>query len=92
MRSYVSPAVLDGFARGRVLGCCLEPGEVLGLHARRGLHDVERALVAYLREAPGTRATPLLTVGGGRGMGVARSARLGGPGAKPLPRAARVEG
>lgn len=57
--SYVSPAVIEGHARGEVLPCCLQDGELPRLAAGAGLHRVERALVAYLRaagEAPAGRA------------------------------------
>jgi DNA topoisomerase-1 len=87
--SYVSPAVLDGFARGRVLGCCLGPAEVLGQHARGGLHEVERELVAYLRGAPRRGPEPRVVGGGGRG-GAPAVVRPAGAGAQPSRRAARA--
>jgi DNA topoisomerase-1 len=94
--SYVSPAVLDGFARGRVTGCCLEPDEVLGGHARGGLHAVERAVVELLRNAaPRTRDTVRVARRGALEAGRAPGSRLpgsipAGPAAMPLPRAARA--
>lgn len=47
--SYISPAVLDGFARGEVVGACLGQDEVLGLAKNGGLHPAERALARFLR-------------------------------------------
>jgi DNA topoisomerase-1 len=84
--SYVSPAVLEAFGRGRVVGCCLEPGVVLG--ERPELCETERALVALLR---GARARPprLRLVAGGGGRGPPRAARPTGAAAKPERRAAR---
>lgn len=89
--SYVSPAVLDGFTRGRVVGCCLGPDEVLGLHARGRLHEVERALVAFLRGGPPRARAPLRLAGAAAtgGLRGGRS-RPAGAGAKPLPLAARA--
>jgi DNA topoisomerase-1 len=88
--SYVSPAVLEGFARGRVLRCGLAPGEVLGQHAGGGLHEVERALVAYLREAPAAGGPRLRVLPGG-GRGGPRPVRAGGAAARPPRAAARAD-
>jgi DNA topoisomerase-1 len=83
--SYVSPAVLDGFARGRVVSCALADGEVLGAGA--GLGEAERALVALLRA--GGKGPPRLRVLAGGGRGEAPRAAPSGTGAKPARRAAR---
>ncbi|WP_041450694.1 DNA topoisomerase IB [Anaeromyxobacter dehalogenans] len=65
--SYVSPAVLQAFGRGKVIGCCYAPDEV-GVAVTRGLHRVEAALVRLLREeeapAPRAGAAPASRVGG----------------------------
>ncbi|BDG01987.1 DNA topoisomerase IB [Anaeromyxobacter oryzae] len=88
--SYISPAVLDGFARGKVLRCALADAEVI--EAPPGaLHETERALVAFLREASPRAAPPLRALeGGGRpAPGPRRATRPTGTTAKPLRRAAR---
>jgi DNA topoisomerase-1 len=89
--SYVSPAVLDAFARGDTVGACLAPDEVLGLRVTPGgLHEAERALVALLRSSSGGTPPPLRVVaGGGRGAQAA-ARRAAGPIAKPEGRAARA--
>lgn len=84
--AYVSPAVLEAFARGRVVGCCLDADAVLG--DRPALCGTERALVALLRVAQG-RPPGLRVVAGGGGRGAPRAARPTGTGAKPDRRAAR---
>jgi DNA topoisomerase-1 len=84
--AYVSPAVLEGFARGRVIAACLAAGAQA---PARGLLPAERALATFLREwSPGPRRpSPLrLLRGGPRAPARARPA---GPAAKPLRRAAR---
>jgi DNA topoisomerase-1 len=58
--SYVSPAVFAGFARGRVVASCLPDGDVFSAAHRRSLLEAERALVAFLRAAPGARRRPAL--------------------------------
>jgi DNA topoisomerase-1 len=83
--SYVSPAVLEGFARGSVVACALRDGEVLG--ARPELCEAERALVALLRAAE--RRAPLRLVAGGAGRRPLEPARPSGATAKPARRAAR---
>ena len=89
--SYISPAVLDGFAVGRVIGCCMGPDDVIGDHAP-ALHRAERELLALLREAaPPRRPPPKLRVmrGSGRGASPPPASRPSGSTAKPLRRAAR---
>lgn len=83
--AYVSPAVLDAFARGRVVARGLADGEVLGASPR--LCDAEREVLALLR--PGERGAALPSLaGGGRGdRGV--PARPSGAMGKPARRAAR---
>jgi DNA topoisomerase-1 len=83
--SYVSPAVLDGFAKGRVMSCALADGEVLG--RKPGLCHAERALVAVLRAAE--RRPALRVIAGGAGRGRPEPARPAGATAKPARRAAR---
>jgi DNA topoisomerase-1 len=83
--SYVSPAVLDGFGKGRVVGCGLGEGEVLG--ARPELCEAERALVALLRAAE--RRPALRVLAGGAGRLAPEDARPTGATAKPARRAAR---
>jgi DNA topoisomerase-1 len=89
--SYISPAVLDGFDRGRVIGCCLEPDGVIGDHAA-ALHGAERELLALLRAAAPSRrsAAPLRILRGtGQGTTPPRATQPSGSTAKPLRRAAR---
>jgi hypothetical protein len=84
--SYISPAVFEGFARGRVIGACLGPRDVVGLSPPGGLHAAERALATFLRAAtPRPALRPVR--GGSRGPG--RASRPTGSTAKPLRRAAR---
>ena len=86
--SYVSPAVLSSFTRGRCLACALPPDAVLG--TARGLHGAERALVALLRGAARRRSPALrLLAGGGRG-GPRPVRAAGGATAEPDRRAARA--
>jgi DNA topoisomerase-1 len=95
--SYISPAVLAGFARGRCVASALGPDDVVGLDLPAGgLHPAERALADFLREASrGRVGTGLrLLQGGGRGAreddgreGAAREPA--GAVAKPMKRAAR---
>jgi DNA topoisomerase-1 len=87
--SYISPAVLDGFARGEVVASCLGPDDVLGLARRGGLHPAERALATFLRGVA-------LRTPGGRGLrairGGARAEATGRPSSAvgmPARRAAR---
>ena len=87
--SYISPAVLDGFAQGEVVGSCLRPEDVLGLARGGGLHPAERALARFLeavaRRAPGGPRLRLVR-GGARSEATRRpSSALG----KPDRRAAR---
>ncbi|HET8541535.1 MAG TPA: DNA topoisomerase IB [Anaeromyxobacter sp.] len=82
--SYVSPAVLAGFGRGRVVGCALADGEVLG--ATPALCEAERELVALLRAAERRPALRALAGGGG---GSPEAAAPTGATAKPARRAAR---
>lgn len=84
--SYVSPAVLDGFEKGRVIETCLREGEVLG--SKPGLCEAERALVALLRAAE-RKPTVLRAIAGGASRGGPANARPTGATAKPLRRAAR---
>jgi DNA topoisomerase-1 len=84
--SYVSPAVLDEFVRGRAIACGFGPDELFATASRARLHAVERALVAFLRQAA-PRPGPRVLRGGGRAP--TRAARPAGPTAKPLRRAAR---
>jgi DNA topoisomerase-1 len=87
--SYVSPAVIDAFGRGRCISCSLAPGEVIG--RTRRLHPAEEALVALLRASVRRRrSAPVVRLlrGGGRGLG--RPAPSSGPTAKPEGRAARA--
>jgi DNA topoisomerase-1 len=44
--SYIVPAVLDGFSRGRVIGAALD--DVAALTAQKGLHPSEKALLEFL--------------------------------------------
>jgi DNA topoisomerase I len=88
--SYISPAVLDGFQRGRVLGCSLEPEGVVVVTARDGLHEVERELVSFLRASVARRSSgPKLRVIAGGGRAAAATQRPAGTAAKPVTRAAR---
>jgi DNA topoisomerase-1 len=91
--SYVSPAVLQGFARGRVIGCCLGTDDVIGLAGRGGLHEAERALAELLSASvPRAPQRPALRFvrGGSRGAQTG-ALRPTGSTAKPLTRAARAE-
>jgi DNA topoisomerase I len=87
--SYISPAVLDGFERGEVVGACLGQDDVLGLAKGGGLHAAEHALATFLR------AVARRTAGGPRLRalrGGARTEAAGRPStavAKPDRRAAR---
>ncbi|HSD20958.1 MAG TPA: DNA topoisomerase IB, partial [Anaeromyxobacter sp.] len=87
--SYISPAVLDGFARGHVVGSCLRPDDVLGLAKRGGLHPAERALARFLRavarRAPGGPRLRVLPGGARQEPARRPSSALG----KPDRRAAR---
>lgn len=89
--SYISPAVVDGFHDGQVIGAALEPDCVIGDHAA-ALHAAERELLALLRAAsPPRRRAPVVATlrSGGRGTRPPRAGRPAGSAAKPLPRAAR---
>jgi DNA topoisomerase-1 len=87
--SYVSPAVIDAFTRGRCISCTLAPDEVLG--RARGLHPAERALVALLRASVRERRrAPALRLVRGGGRGPSRPERAGGGTGKPDRRAARA--
>jgi DNA topoisomerase-1 len=86
--SYVSPAVIQAFARGRCLSCSLAPDEVLG--RTRGLHPAEEALVALLRASTRRRAAPVLRVLSGGGRGPGRALGAGGATRTPDRRAARA--
>jgi DNA topoisomerase-1 len=85
--SYVSPAVIEGFEKGRVLSCGLGAREVLG--SRPELCAAERALVAMLK-AVERRPVRLRLVQGGAGRGAPALPRPAGAGAKPQRRAARA--
>jgi DNA topoisomerase-1 len=87
--SYISPAVFDGFARRRVIDCCLGPDEVVGGVGRGGLHHAERALVTFLRAAEAPRRVARRVVRGGPGE-TRHATRPTGSTAKPLRRAARA--
>jgi DNA topoisomerase-1 len=88
--SYVSPAVLEAFARRRGIGCSLAPDDVIGSAPRGGLHPAERALAAFLRGAgEGSSRGPSLRVVRGGSRGGERSAGPTGATAKPQRRAAR---
>jgi len=88
--SYVSPAVLEAFAKGRVIGCCLGARDVLGAPRRGGLHDAEREVLALLRASAAGKANgPDLRVVRGAARPVARPTRPAGATAKPFRRAAR---
>jgi DNA topoisomerase I len=81
--AYISPSVLEGFARGRVVGCVLQPEDVLGLSVRGDLHDAERALVVFLRGAAGARMPGrggLRVLRGGGQRPRAAAQRVGGGG------------
>jgi len=84
--SYISPAVFDGFLRGRTIACGLADGEVLG-KTPGGLHEAERALLAFLR-ASARRAPPLRLVRGGLRERL-RTVGPAGSTAQPFRRAAR---
>jgi DNA topoisomerase-1 len=88
--SYISPAVLEGFAEGRCVSAGLGPDDVLGLGTRGGLHEAEKALVTFLRAAtrPSGGAKLRAIRGGGRAE-PSRQREAGGAVAKPLRRAAR---
>ncbi len=86
--SYVSPAVLDGFARGEVVSCGLAPGDVLGLARGGGLLEAERALVTFLRGVSTRR--PARRARGPRSDARPVRPRLSGPLGKPVRRAARA--
>jgi DNA topoisomerase-1 len=89
--SYISPAVLEGFAAGRCVSAGLGPEEVLGLGTRGGLHEAEKALVTFLRatvRTPAARARRRALRGGGR-ADASREREAGGAVGKPLRRAAR---
>jgi DNA topoisomerase-1 len=87
--SYISPAVTDAFSRQRVIGCCIDPGE-LGAHGTT-LHAAERELVQLLRAAePRRRPTNVVRLGAGRATRPPRQGRPAGSAAKPLRRAARA--
>jgi DNA topoisomerase I len=89
--SYISPAVLDGFAKGRVLECGEFDAERI-VAPPGALHEAEHALVAYLAggtpRRTGKVAPPKLRLvrGGAEGE---RGARPAGRTGKPLRRAAR---
>jgi DNA topoisomerase I len=87
--SYISPAVLDGFRRGRVLDCGLADAELVPPPG--GLHEAERALVAFLEATARTPGPPRLRLvrGGGRGAGRGRASLAASTASKPLDRAAR---
>jgi DNA topoisomerase-1 len=92
--SYISPAVIQEFARGRCVSCGLASDDVLGLELPRGgLHPAEVALVELLRTAPRSSAkqpAPRLLAGGVPGTRNGTGARnAGGVVAKPMKRAAR---
>ncbi len=92
--SYISPAVVEEFARGRCLSCGLEPGDVLGLRLPKGgLHRAEVALVELLRAAPrsnGSRPALRVLAGGLRETRNGAGARRpGGAVAARMRRAAR---
>ncbi|ABS25913.1 DNA topoisomerase IB [Anaeromyxobacter sp. Fw109-5] len=85
--SYISPAVLEAFARGQVVRSCLEPGDVLGLARGGGLHPAERALTLLLRGlAAGADRAPRK---GARVAARPEDARPAGAVGKPVRRAAR---
>jgi DNA topoisomerase I len=84
--AYVSPAVLDAFACGRVIAGSLADDEVLG--ARPALCEAERTLAALLGAAARRTAT-LRLVPGGAGRGVPAGGASVGVGAKPARLAAR---
>lgn len=87
--SYVSPAVIEAFGRGRCIECALQPDEILGRGL--GLHPAERALLALLRAAVRRRGrAPALRVLAGGGRGPTRALGAGGPARKPDRRAART--
>ncbi|WP_242340621.1 MULTISPECIES: DNA topoisomerase IB [unclassified Anaeromyxobacter] len=86
--SYISPAVLEGFARGEVVSCGLSPDDVLGLARGGGLHAAERALVTFLRRAA-TRG-PAQRSRGTRSVVRPGPLRPSGPLGKPERRAARA--
>jgi len=86
--SYISPAVLDGFVRGRTIACVLGDGEVLG-RAAGGLHEAERALLAFLRASARRAPAPALRVVRGGLRERLRATAPAGSTAKPFRRAAR---
>lgn len=89
--SYISPAVLDGFARGRVVECDADALDALSRHDAKALAAAERALTAFLGAgAPrGTSATQAAARGVVRALASARDTRPTGSTGKPLARAAR---
>jgi DNA topoisomerase-1 len=84
--AYVSPAVLDAFACGRVIAGALADDEALGVRA--ALCDAERALVALLGSA-NRRPARLRLVRGGAARGVPADTAPVGVGAKPVRLVAR---
>jgi DNA topoisomerase-1 len=91
--SYISPAVLEGFADGRCVPCGLGPDDVIGIGAKGGLHEAEKALVTFLRAAVReTSPSPKLRALRGGGRAAPRERKASGSVAKPLRRAARAEG
>jgi DNA topoisomerase I len=50
--SYISPSVLHGFEKGRVVDRCLDTIEELAARRSPGLHRSERALLRLLRDKP----------------------------------------
>jgi DNA topoisomerase-1 len=84
--AYISPVVLEAFERGEVVRCDLDPYEEEHVAPRRGLHDLEEALVALLAAHARRGAVVTIVRGGGRG---ARPVRAASGASKPLRRAAR---